>query len=201
MARQHVRRREHAHDRQLVAVFVARQVHAGRPRFASVTRDEDAVAPQINLLRIVWRDHDRSRPVEPVRGCTSFRVRLDGLAVSGRAGEPNDVAALRFRVDRAGVGRVNLRVHPVAEIDLEPILVGDANVVARGTRAAPGVGILQAAADRIRALHVHADPVELRERNVVDLVPCDAGVERVVQAAIVPEHEMLRVRGLIQSAW
>ena len=99
--------------------------------------------------------------MEAVRILTVGRGRLDRLAVAGRAVEPHDIAPLRFGVDGIGVGRIDLLVHPIAEVDLIPVGVQDADVAARGAGAAPRVRVLQPAVDDVRDLHVNADGIEL----------------------------------------
>ena len=84
-------------------------------------------------------------------------------------------------------------VHAVARVDLHPVVVEDAEIVARGAGSAEGVRVLQPAVDVVRRRHVDADPVELGDRQVVHLVPGDAAIVGEIQPAIIAQDEVLRV--------
>ena len=89
--------------------------------------------------------------------------------------------------------RVHRVVHPVAESDLLPFVVGDPDPRARRARAEPRVVVLHAAVDEIRRPHVHADGVKLSDGEVVDLRERLALVPSLVQAAVRAKEEVVRV--------
>ena len=129
-------------------------------------------------------------------GSPGGAVGLIGLRSPVGRWKRDSVAVLRLGVDGVGIGGIDLRVHAVAGVDLHPVVVEDAEIVARGARAAERVRVLQAAVDVVRRRHVDADPVELADRQVVHLVPGDAAVEGEVEPAVVAEDEVLRVGGI-----
>ena len=99
------------------------------------------------------------------------RHRADRLALVGQPIDADDVAVLGFGVDGARRPWVHLRLEAVAALDRAPVVVADAGSAAHRARPAPGVVVLQAAADVIRRLHVVGHVVELAEVHVGDGFP------------------------------
>jgi hypothetical protein len=78
----------------------------------------------------------------------------------------DEIAFLRLGVDHPGVGGVDQVDEAVAAGNGPPVMVGDAGAVANLTGPAPGLVVLQAAADVEGLLHVVADVIELGDRKV-----------------------------------
>ena len=118
---------------------------------------------------------------------------LDGLPVAGPSIQPHDVAALRLRINNRGVRRIRLLVHPVAEIGLAPVAVQDADLVLGGARPHPRMSVLSSRIDIVGLVHVHGDPVELTERDVVHFSPVKGAVPRQIESTVTSEDEMFRI--------
>src|ERR1019366_1144698 len=116
-----------------VAVRTAGQVRADRrPRIAAIGGLEHFVRRGQERTWIVWRQHERSIPVEAVR----FTLRRRGAHVRG--GRTNrlrlarnlvasdHVPILRLGVDDARIAKVGKRDETVTTFDLEPVVVHDA---------------------------------------------------------------------------
>src|SRR5207248_5638907 len=122
--------------------------------------------------------------------------RRDRLALERREVDAIGAAVLRFNDYRARVGGIDTCVEPVAAADVESLLVRDAGARARRARNAPVPVVLQAAADRVRVLHVRSDLVELPDRQVVAKQPADSAVQRYAPATVAADHQMIRVVGI-----
>ena len=89
----------------------------------------------------------------------------------------------------------------IAAVDVDPLFVGDAGGLVVGAGAAPGVVVLQAAAEVIRLLHVVGDFVELAERDVIDEVPGAAESWVISTPPSLPMRMWSLSLGLIHMAW
>ena len=90
---------------------------------------------------------------------------LQGVAV-----RTDDAAALRFEVDVVlRCNRIGEHPEAVAASERFPLRIGDAAGITR--RRDPAGVVLQTAIDLIRILVVHGDVIELRDRQVLVLVP------------------------------
>src|SRR6202022_5111725 len=105
---------------------------------------------------------DRRVPVES-KLLLVTRLRLDVARGARPAVDPPDVAALRFRIPRLGVGRIDERPETIAPVQVFPPRVRDAARVRRV--ADPRAVVLQPAVDLVRILCVETHMVELRDRQ------------------------------------
>ena len=133
-----------AHHLERVAVDRAREVLGARPRRAVVLRDEEAIAAEIHGARRVARRHDGRVPVVAVGRLAGRRTRVDAHRVAGQRIHEREASAARRRVDLAPVGLVDGLAGAVAEADLHPVLIQDAEPVARRARPHPRVVVLEA---------------------------------------------------------
>src|SRR5947209_3839323 len=83
----------------------------------------------------------------------------------------SEAAILPLGVHRVVVVGVGGALEAVGAEDLGPVGGGDALAVVRPARAAPAAVVLQAAVDAVRLAQVHADAVELRDRQVLEVLP------------------------------
>ena len=128
----------HAHDLDRVAIDLPAHVLGGRPRGASVPRDEEPVPGDVQDVRVVLREHHRRRPVEAVL-LTEWLGGRDVEHVAGLRVVPEVVAAVGAAVAVARILRVGLPEHPVAEAVLHPVVVQNAGPAPRLGRPEEGV--------------------------------------------------------------
>ncbi len=81
----------------------------------------------------------------------------------------------------------------VAEPDLLPVGIEDAQPVVGLARPHPRVRVLHPAVDPVRVAIVHRDPVELADGEVVEAVVGDAKVPAFVQSAVAAEEQVARI--------
>ncbi len=138
----------------LVAVGVGGEILAqALPGVAAVGRFEQVIAAVIDGLGIVRRNHHRRVPLEAVaRRLIVIFQRPDGFRFAGAQIAARKIAVLRFGVNDIGVGRIDAIVESVAALHRDPVFIADAVLLRGRTGAAPGVIILQAAADVIGLL-------------------------------------------------
>ena len=104
-----------------------------------------------------------------------IRQRLNAARLVRLAIDAPDIAALRFGVDVIRIGRIGEHPEAVAAINIFPTIVRDSTRI--GRVANPGTVVLQAAVDVIWPIHVEADVIKLRDRQVVRFPPSIAAVE------------------------
>ena len=139
-------------------------------------------------------DVGRERRAAPERRGKRRVARADVHRLARAQVDALHVAVLRLVVDDVRVGGVHLGVEAVAAAHPEPVGIGDPRRAARRARAAPRAVVLQAAVHEVRLPHVRAHRVELAHRHRVDELPRVALVVAHVEAAVVAEHEVPRVR-------
>src|SRR5262249_42383058 len=118
-----------------------------------------------------------------------LRARLDALADAGPQIEPREAAALRLRVDVVRVLRIDAAPEAVAAADVVPVARADAGAaVERARRSADRSVVLGAAADVVEGQRVVGrDAVELRQRQVGEVVERLHAVPRLVESAVVAD--------------
>ena len=79
----------------------------------------------------------------------------------------------------------------VAGVQLEPVFLGDTAIVANAARTGPHAVVLRAAVHVVRLPHIDRHLVELPERHPVLQLPGAAGVVRKIDAAVVPQDDVL----------
>ena len=197
-----------AHQLDLVAVGVLRQVGAHGPGVAPVQRAEETVAARVHHVRVVGRQDERRVPVPADLGArvrrghdvrvgvvARRRARADAPALAGgQAGAP-DVAVLRLEVDDGVVGRVHGRVEAVAAAHAVPVLAQDV-AVAHPAGPAPGAVVLQSGADVVGPPHVHRRVVGLSDRPAPERLPGLAPVVAHVDRAVVADDQVIAVVGV-----
>ena len=152
MAREHGLIRQDAHNRFLVAIFVAREIFAARPVVAAVRRSENAITGEIDRVVVVGRDDNRRVPIEPVLLLARRRLRLDRSLLAGFHFQARDKTLLRLDIHDRRVSRVHDRVETIAATDAIPVVVGDAFGVQRAARPRPTAVVLQSAVNPERFL-------------------------------------------------
>src|SRR5450759_2233224 len=156
-----VARPDPAHDRETVSLELASKIGAQSSlRIAAIGTLEEKVRAEVDRVVIVRRDEHRGAPVPPIRLATKVRQRFDGLLLAGAYIVADDVAALRFTVNRVRVNRIYLSVESVAAGGANPVGVGNALAIARLARCAPAAVVLQPAVHVVvRLAHVGGDRV------------------------------------------
>ena len=201
----------HAHQRQRVPVDRIGQVRADLgPALPQVGRPEEHVRARVQHLVVMGRQQHRRVPVPPQLALVVVfalrRVRLRLRVRQGPRDGPNprplprrsvhaeQVAALRLGDHHVRVGRVHHREEAVTRAHVVPVARTNPLVRPRVRRRAPRTVVLQAAAYVIRVLHVHADLVELGDRQVAELVPVVGAVPAHRHAAVAAQDQVVRVR-------
>ncbi len=180
----------------LPLLVVCRQVGADLgPVVAAVERPEDDLGRRVNGRRIVRRKDDGRRPIE-TRGLSLLLAlwsdeRLDAELLV----QPPHRAHFPIVIQPAAVGRVDAVVHPVASADRHPVRQADLSRPAV-RRAFPGVVVLQPAIDVVGILHVHADGIELAERDVIEVMAGLTAVVGDVHPSVGAEDQAVRVLGI-----
>ena len=158
----------------------------------AIRRLEDHIRAEEHLVGVRGRNGDRRRPVEAVLEVGGLRV-VHGPKV--RPNEPRDTgpeveaadeAVLRVHVDDRRVARRRDRVLSVASRDGEPLRAALSAGPDVARRAAPGVVVLEAAAQLVGVVRVGRHHVELTDRQVVEEAPRLATGGGHVRAAVVP---------------
>ena len=103
-----------------------------------------------------------------------------------------DLAALGFGIDVGRIGGVFEHPEAVAAEHVFPARIGDAAGI--GRIAHPRAVVLQAAIDVIRIGVVHADVIELRDRQIHLVLPARAAVLAAPQAAVVAGKHDVGIR-------
>ncbi len=175
---------------------VGREVRADfLPVVALVERPEEHLRARVDDPAVERRQGERRRPVEAERRLARLTRGHDRLARVGPLVDAVVAAPLVGVVEPAAVGRIDAVVHAVAVADRHPVLGSDAT---RRTidRPAPGIVVLHAAVDVVRAVVVHVDRVELTAGNVREVVAGLARVVRDLHAAVTSENPPVRVLGI-----
>ena len=193
VAREYGLIRQHAHNRFLIAIFVARKVFAARPVVAAVRRSENPIGREIDRVVVVRRDDNRRIPIEAVLLLARRRLRLDRSLLAGFHFQARDKTLLRLDIHDRRVSRVHDRIETIAATDAIPVVVGDALRVQRAARAGPTAVVLQAAVNPKRFLIVERDFIELADRNGVDEIPRTSAIVGLVNPAVRSGQHMVRI--------
>ena len=184
-----------AHQRQLVAVELSRQVATECfPGVAAVRASEEVVRGEVQGPVIVRRDEQRRAPVPTQVLGSELRLRLDSLSLAGPYIVPDDAAILRLGIHDIRVGGIYRRVEAVAADGEVPVAVGYSLRVSRAARACEAVVVLKATVHVIGVPHVETDCVVLRDGQVADEVHRFTAVVRDVHTAVVADDEVVGVR-------
>ena len=119
-------------------------------------------------------------------------IGLDGAGFVRVAIHAADLAALGFGIDVVRIGRVFEHPEAVAAEHVFPARVADAAGIRR--IAHPGAVVLQAAIDVIGVRVVHADVIELRDRQVHLVLPARSAIFAAPQTAIIARIHNVRIR-------
>src|SRR5262249_49258873 len=135
--------------------------------------------------------------------CTAGRTRAAATSTAGAWTDADrhagvqivarGVSVLRLAVDDVRMIDVDAGVEAVATTDAVPIHVGDAATAALRARTAPTVVVLEAGVDVIRMLIVSGDDVRQSRCHRRDEIPRAALGVAHIEAAVVADHEMIRV--------
>src|SRR5262249_9364181 len=148
----------------LLLGIVRRQI--GRdavPRLSVVARAEEELRADVDHALLRRTDRDRRVPVEAQLAFPVTRQRLEAADLVGSALDPADLAALRLRVDVAGVRGADVSAEAVAAVDVLPAAVRDPARILRV--ADPAAVVLESAVDAVRPVQVEAHVIELRHRQ------------------------------------
>ena len=183
-----------AHDLELVAIDVARQVaRNGAPAGSLVVALEEDLRAEVDAVVVVGRHVQPGVPVPAQRRAAGVRLRLDVEALPAAPVEARNHPVLQLRDDDVGVLGVDHRVESVAPEGYVPVRIAYA-AAQRLRRPAQRVVVLRAAVDVVERLVVGGrDLVELGQRQVGEEVPVLAEVMSLVQPAVVAEDQMLGV--------
>ena len=187
-----------AHDRQLIAIELSRQVTAnGLPGVAAVVAAKELVRCEIEPRVCMGADLERRIPV-PAQGRLALaRLRLDAGGLARAAVEADQAGVLRFGVHDVWVLGIDARLEAVASLGDEPVGIHDAVDAARAGRAAEREVVLGAAVDVVKRTGVvHGDVVELRDRQIGHELPVGAAVEALVDAAVAAHEIVIVVAGV-----
>ena len=175
--------------RRHLRLVVGREIRADElPRVAAGRGPHQAVGRVVDHHRVVLRGDDRRVPVEAQR----LVAVGDALRFARVEVGPRERAELRLVVQVA-VGQVHDVVEPVAAAHRLPVLEHDRPAAALAARPAHRPVVLQAAVHVVGHLVVEADGVELRQRQLVRVVPVLPAVEGDPHAVVVAEDHVLRV--------
>ncbi len=176
----------------LLGAVVARQVGTDHlPGTTAIGAAKDHIATGVEHLRIVRGDRKGRLPGETIAcpvGATPVviaRERLDVVQLLLGAVVNEIRPVLPFVVDQVRVIGGHHAVDAIIAVEPDPGPIGDAERVLARARTAPGVVVLQTAADLIEEPASGGDVVVLLERDVVQERPVLAVVERERHAAVV----------------
>ena len=164
------------------------------PGLAMIARAEQELCPNVDCAFLVRAHVNRGVPVEAKFFLAIIGQRLDSPPFVRVAIHAADFSALRFGVDVVGIGRVFEHPEAVAAIHVFPARVGDAAGIGRISH--PGAVVLQAAIDVIGVGIVKADVIELRHRQVHEVLPAVAAVFAAPQAAVVAGNHDIWILGI-----
>src|ERR1017187_9095092 len=187
-----------AENGQLVAVRSGSEILAqAGPVIAAVGGLEQVVAAVVDGFRIVRRNHQRRIPLKAVaRRLVVIFLRPDALRFVGLQIAPREAAVLRFRVDEVRVGGIDAVVETIAALHRNPVGIANSGGLQGGTGPAPGVVVLQAAADVVGFLVIEGHLIELAERDVVEVFPIAPAVPGGPDAAIVAVEQVVGIGGI-----
>ncbi len=187
-----------SHQRQLFPVESAGHVAAKLlPRVAAIRAAIEVLRSEIDCVVIVRRDHDRNAPVVSQIHFAELRLRLNALLLTRLHIVANDSAVLRFGIDGIRVGGIDSGIESVAANGDVPVAVSYSLSIARLARAGPAVVVLKPAIHVVKGLTVvEVDRVILRDRKIRDEVHRLTAIVRDVDAAVVADDEVIRIRGI-----
>ena len=126
-----------------------------------------------------------------------LRIWLDALRLSGARIVAHHPTVLRFRIRDVMVERIRHVVKAVAARHAIPFRIRRTVGVARATRAAPRLVVLQTAVHVVERLRIiDGNRVELRADDVLDVVPSTPAIVRDIDTAVVTEHDVLAIFGI-----
>ena len=176
------------------------------PAVAAIVELEQVVPAQPDHGRVVRRDRERRVPVEPEHRFALLGRGLEVPFLAGVETEAVERTALGFVVDGVRVGGVDGDVESIAAPQAVPLIVDDPvvlGVVEPGlgleaglARPAPGLVVLEPAADEVGVAEVHGQVVELADREVVEEVPGLGAVVAQEDPAVGAEPHVLGAGGL-----
>src|SRR5579859_3804958 len=148
----------------------------------AVSRLEQDITAQIDLIRIGAGNRNGRRPIESVlefgRGqlLDAFKIRPYPARQSRLAVELRDVTILRVRVNQVRRTRRGHSVLAVPAGHRPPVKAGDAAAAQTVGWPAPGIVVLQAAAQKVGRVIVGGYGVKLLDGQIVQVAPVFSGV-------------------------
>ncbi len=184
-----------AHDRQRQPLLAPGQVAGDRrPAIAPVVAAPDPVRRVVEPRRPVEADLDGRVPVEPLERLALPGLRLDVDRLTRGPVRPPQHALLELAVVDVRVARLHGLVVTVGAQRVVPVLVPDPVVEPRADRTAVGPVVLGPAVHLVeRTGVVDGDLVVLHHRQVRHVPPRRHVVEGLVQPAVRPEQDVVRV--------
>ena len=142
-----------------------------------------------------------SIPVPPP-GLAACRLnRFDGHSLAGLFVEALKSAILRLGVDDVGVAGINLRFKAVSGLGHVPVAVHNSSVVDGAARTSQREVILSSAINSIKWLGiVHRNPVKLRNRQVLLVVPGLAVVPGLINPSVAAQYQVLGIRRVLPKS-
>ena len=184
-----------SHQLQLVAVAVSREVAAHRrPRVAAVVAAPQPLRAEVQAVCRVRTDEDRSVPVPPLGRIAGGGLRLDVERLLAATIDPVQVPLLRLEVQRVVIFGIERDAVAVSAHGDVPVPVAHAFHVRgpRGTQQRSQV--LRAAQHVVERLRiVEGELVELRDRQVREMPPSRAVVERLVETGVGAHEQVVAV--------
>ena len=159
----------------------------------SISRLEQLVRADVDGARVGVRQHHWRIPVPPIRFLRRRRLGTDALRLECHPVNAVDESVLRLRKNHPVIGGINQTDETVAALHRLPAVVADAVLRPGGTRAAPGVVVLQAAAHVVRLQHVVANVIELTDGQMRQPHPRLAFVVGDADAAVAANHHVIAV--------
>ena len=169
------------------------------PGLAVIARAEHELRADVDGALLIRTEHQRRVPIEAQLRLAVPRVRLNGARFVRDTVHPLDFPALRLHIDVSRVGGIFPHPEAVAAAHVLPARIAHAAGI--GRIAHPATVVLQTAVHAIRLGIIRADVIELRDRQVHQMLPARAAVLAAPQAAIVSgEHHVGDLPGSIHTS-
>ena len=160
------------------------------PGFAMVARAKEELRANVERALVGLAEVDGRVPVVAQLFFAVEGQRLDVARLVRLPVHAANLATLRFRVEVVGVSGVGEHPEAIATVHVLPLVAGDAARVRRRTH--PRTVVLQPAVNAVRAVHVDAHVIELRDGKVVRLPPLVAAIIRIPHTAVIGGDDEVR---------
>ena len=166
-----------------------------RPVLPAITAIVNKLAAIVHPTAIKRIECDGRIPVEPQFGPVRMH-RLDEAGTSRLPVYQAQVTPLRHSIYIAIIIGLKHHIKAIAEIHLLPVVIGDTTILPHLARSDPGAIVLHTPGHIVGDIHIVANVVELRQRQIGDKPPRPGPVAADIETAIIPFDQVIGILGM-----